>query len=231
MDKKLLVVNFDERYAETEKRVQLKNTDEIYNILYKGAFSDKVGHINIINSFFIGSKILRAVKVCLVRGIECTINDVHVDGWNALNPYQQKIFDFAEEMSNKEIASAVINIITKDIELIAKYRDGIEVLHTYLDGYIKNSGYDVSMSSASTFDYLSCGSYEDRQGHRQEFSRNFTKTGTSYRTSLLDKLQMYLNIRWYEQHGFEPERIDRDADIVVPVSACDLTTQIMLYSD
>jgi hypothetical protein len=230
MDKLTLIVNFDEKFAETTKRIDME-TNGLYTTLYNGAFSDRVDTIYIMNHFFIGTKILKAVKVCLVRGIRCIINGSPIDEWNDLRPYQQDIFNFIEDMSAKEETSQVLNIIASDMVLIREYSKGLDEFHEFLDSYIRNSGYDVSLSSASTYDKLSSGTYEDRTGHRVTYSLNYTPTGVTYRTSLLDKLCMYQNIKFYIDNGFEPERVDKDADIVVPISACDLTTQMMLYGD
>ncbi len=231
MEEKItLLVNFDERYAETFKRIAM-DTAQLYTTLFNGAFSTKVDRIHIINHFFVGTKILKAVKVCLVRGISVTINGEDIDEWNDLRPYQQDIFNFIEDMSAKEETASVLNIIASDLTLIHEYSKGIDEFHTFLDSYIRSSGYDVSMSSASTYDKLSSGTYEDRTGHKVSYSLNYTPTGTTYKTTLLDKLNMYLNVKWYIENGFIPERIERDEDVVVPVSACDLSTQMLFYGD
>ena len=222
-----LVINFVEGYAETHKRIDM-DKEQLYSTLFSGAFSDKVGHIHIVCDF-IGSKVLKALKVCLVRGIAVNVNGKEITEWEDLRPYQQSIIDFINDMEVKEETASVLNLIVGNTVLIRKYTEGIEELHRFLDDFIKSSGYDVSMSSATTYDKRSCGSYEDRTGHRVQFALNYTPTGTTYHVSLLDKLNMYMNVCWYKEHGFTPER--NDEEIVVPVSACDLSTQMLFYGD
>lgn len=226
-DKITLVINFVERYAETHKRISM-DKEQLYSTLFSGAFSDKVGHIHIVCDF-VGSKVLKALKVCLVRNITVDINGKDIAEWEDLRPYQQSIIDFINDMDVKEETADVLNIIVGNTTLIREYSKGIEELHRFLDTFIRDSGYDVSMSSATTYDKKSCGSYEDRTGHRVQFALNYTPTGTSYHVSLLDKLRVYTNVCWYKEHGFEPER--NDEEIVVPVSACDLSTQMLFYGD
>lgn len=224
-----LVVNFVERYAETHKRIDM-DKEQLYSTLFSGAFSDKVGHIHIVCDF-VGTKILKALKVCLVRGITVDVNGKLIAEWEDLRPYQQNIIDFINDMDVKEETASVLNLIVGNAVLIKEYTKGIEELHRFLDDFIKNSGYDVSMSSATTYDKLSSGTYEDRTGHRVSFALNYTPSGSRYHVSLLDKLNMYINVCWYKEHGFEPERIERDEEVVVPVSACDLSTQMLFYGD
>lgn len=225
----VLTINFDLKSATTTKTVET-DINGLYAILYNGAFSSNVKTIHIINSFFIGTRILKAVRVCLVRGITCTLNGTVVDTWDALRPYQQAVFDFIEDMHNKEETAVVYNLIVQNRELIPYYCQGLDELHLYLDACINESDYDVSMSSIGSYDKLSHGSYRDHTG-LHEWSLNYTPKGTTYRTSLLDKLNMYTNVKWYAENGFEPERVRKDEDIVVPVSACDLSTQMLFYGD
>ena len=225
----VLTVNFDTKTATTIKTVAT-DSNGLYSILYNACFSNNVDTIHVINTFFVGTKIIKAVKVCLVRGIAVTINGSSVCDWEDLRPYQQSVYEFIESMNNKEEAVAVYNLILQNKELIPYYYNGLDELHLYLDACIKESGYDVSMSSITSYDKLSHGTYRDAQG-LHEWSLNYTPKGTSYQTSLLDKLQMYTNIKWYKDNGFIPERVDRDTDIVVPVSACDLSTQMLFYGD
>ena len=225
----VLTINFDTKSATTIKTVETDNNG-LYSILYNACFSNNVDTIHIVNTFFVGTKIIKAVKVCLVRNITVTINGAPVSTWEDLRPYQQSVYEFIESMNNKEDAVTVYNIILQNKELIPYYYNGLDELHLYLDACIKESGYDVSMSSVTSYDKLSHGTYRDVHG-LHEWSLNYTPKGTSYQTSLLDKLQMYTNIKWYRDNGFIPERVDRDEDIVVPVSACVLSTQMLFYGD
>lgn len=227
MNKLELIINFDELTATTTKCVGTDNNG-LYTILYNGAFSNNVSAIHIINHFFVSAKILKAVRVCLVRNISCTINGKDISCWEDLRPYQQDIYEYVERISETADATKAFNLIVQNRELINHYKEGIDNLHTFLDSYIHNSGYDVSLSSAISCDTLSSGRYVDSTGEH-EWSRNYTKKETQYRVSLLDKLMMYINIKWYQENGFEPER--NDSDIVVPVSACDLSTQMYFYGD
>lgn len=222
-----LIINFDELTATTTKTIRA-DQQGLYNILFNGAFSNNVKHISIVNSYFVGSRIIQACKVCLARGIDVTVNGVDYPDYDSLRPLQQNIFDFIESMEMKEQLAQCTNIITANRELIPYYTQGIEELHTFLDAVIHNSGYDVEMSSATSFDKLSHGSYEDNRG-KHEWSRNYTAKGTAYDTTLLDKLHMYMNIKFYEEHGFAPERQEEEPAVVVPVSACDLSIQMMFY--
>jgi hypothetical protein len=233
MNKHILTINFDTMVVGTEEKIlpAYKDIRDVYNKLWNGAFSDKVERIVVINSKFISKEIIRASKVCLMRGIEIVLNNKLIEEWNDLNPYQAECRDFAERMQSKEESAMVLDIIIDNKELHRPYSAGLEQLHTFLNGHIKESGYDVSLSSYAPYDKLSCGTYEDRQGHKHEYSRNYTKQGNTYKTTLFDKLQMYLNIKWYQAHNFIPEYIKRDEDIVVPVSACDPSMHLYLYGD
>lgn len=225
----VLTINFDTKSAITTKTVETDNNG-LYSILYNAVFSTNIDTIHIVNSFFVGTRIIKAVRVCIVRGIAITINGISVNDWDDLRPYQQSVYEFIENMNNTETATKVYNIILQNRELIPYYYRGIDELHLYLDAYITNSEYDVDMSSIDSYDKLSHGSYRDCTG-LHEWSLNYTPKGTTYRTSLLDKLNMYINVKWYEENGFEPERTHKDEDIVVPVSACDLSTQMLFYGD
>lgn len=224
-----LTLDFDNKKATTTKTINAEQ-DTLYSILYNACFSNNVDSIHIINTFFVGTKIIKAIKVCLVRGIAVKVNNADVNDWEDLRPYQQNVYEFIETMNSKEEAAVVYNIILHNRELIPLYYKGLDELHSYLDACINESGYDVSMSSTTSYDKLSHGSYRDHTG-LHEWSLNYTPKGTTYQTSLLDKLQMYTNIQWYRENGFIPERIDKDSDIVIPVSACSLSTQMMFYGD
>lgn len=227
-----LTIDYDNKIASTDVGAKDNlDTDKLNSILYDGAFSNNIKHINIINSFFIGSKILKAVKVCLARKIDVSINGKDVDSWDALMPYQSDIAEFAMKKEAEALSDEVYNIIINNKELIHPFSKGIDVLHTFLDASIKESNYDVSLSSVTSYDKKSCGTYEDRQGHKHEYSRNYTKRSSYYTTSLHDKLMMYLNIKWYQANGFIPERVERLDDVVVPISACDTNTEykLMMY--
>lgn len=215
-----LTIDFTTESATANNKTVKPGTAGLYTILYNGAFSTNVTGIHILKEGFITSKIIKAVKVCLVRGIEVIINTDYIADFEALKPYEQAIFDFIEGLEVQEETAKVLDIIVHNRELIAEYAKGIDNLHLFLDAYVQNSGFDVSMASATSYDKLSNGVMEDSYGHKVEWSRNYTAKYTVYHTSLLDKLNMYLNVKWYIANGFEPERIDKDADIVVPVSAC-----------
>ena len=202
----LFEINFDNNTA-TGTRTLSCTSEKLYSLLFQGAFSDKVTHLSVIKTSFVTSKIIRAIKVCLAREVPCSINGTNINTWSDLNPYTERITEFIEDMNSCDVRSAVLTIISKNKELIPAYQRGNEFLHTFLDAVIRDSGYDVSLSSESSYDTLSCGTYEDRQGHKHEYARNFTKKVATYRTSLLDKLNLYLNIKWYREHD-----IDTDTD-------------------
>lgn len=253
-----LTINFDKQIAITDVGVKDNlDTDRLYNILYDGAFSKNVKHISIINSFFIGKKILKAVKVCLVREIEVSINGTAIDSWEALMPYQSEITEYAMKKEAEAMSAEVYNIIINNKELIHPFSRGIDTLHSFLDTYIYASQYDVSMSSTTSYDTKSCGTYEDRQGHKHEYSRNYIKRKPSSTVSLYDKLQMYFCCKWFTANSFQveskdgistsdidsytgedishiPIAVDRYKtmeDVVVPISACDTNTEykVMMY--
>ncbi len=208
-----LTIDYDNKIASTDVGAKDNlDTDRLNSILYDGAFSNNIKHISIINSFFIGRKILKAVKVCLTREIDVSINGKDVDSWDALMPYQSDITEYAMKKEAEAMSDEVYNIIIHNKELIHPFSEGINVLHSFLDTYIYASKYDVSMSSTSSYDTKSCGIYEDRQGHKHEFSRNYTKRKPSSYVSLYDKLQMYINCKYYQSVGIKTETdgINRD---------------------
>lgn len=253
-----LTIDYDNKIASTDVGAKDNlDTDKLNSILYDGAFSNNIKHISIINSFFIDRKILKAVKVCLARKIDVSINGKDIDSWDALMPYQSDITEYAMKREAEAMSDEVYNIIIHNRELIQPYSKGIDVLHSFLDTYIYASQYDVSMSSLSSYDTLSCGTYEDRQGHKHEYSRNYTKRKPSSTVSLYDKLQMYFCCKWFADNKFQveskdgistsdvdsytgedishiPIAVDRYKgmdDVVVPISACDINTeyQVMMY--
>jgi hypothetical protein len=220
-----LTINFDTLTATTSVKSIQSTQDGLYSILFNGAFSNNVKHIDIVNSYFVGSRIIQACKVCIARSIGLTVNGIELPDYDSLRHLQQNIFDFIESIEMKEQLAQCTNIIVANRELIPYYTQGMEELHTFLDAVIHNSGYDVDMSSLTSYDKLSHGSYEDNLGVH-EWSRNYTAKGTTYAVTLLDKLNMYLNIKFYKEHGFLPERTE--PEVVVPVSACDLSVQMLL---
>ena len=93
--------------------------------------------------------------------------------------------------------------------------EDIDNLIDYMQEVIRSSGYDVHMQSIFTSDGLNSGEVEDNRG-KHEWSREYTKKyergiffkhGEPIVNNFYDLLMMYINCKYYAQHG-----IDKDTD-------------------
>lgn len=216
-------INFINNTITTDKG-SVKST-ELYTLLIKVAQSDKVECIHVICER-ITSTILRYCKYAMYSGKMIYINGREVADFDAFRKYQSEIADYFLFKDYSEQAQHCLNIIYHNRELLPYYRK--HTLEEYLQGYIRNSGYDVSMSSVS---------HRDKPHHTEykgvEYDYDYVRRATIYVVSLHDLLNMYINIKWYIANGFEPEIVERSEDTptVVPFSACEKGVGMYVYSD
>lgn len=253
---RILYVNLIELTATTPQgQATLKDKTELLQLTYRNLFEtiatvsprkvkalteeqQPIPCIPYLSAFtitiqYMTGALLRALKYAYMMNIELTINGEYFADFQQFKKYDQAIFDYRQAMEDKETITQIINRIMRDPVLLKEYSKGIDALHVFLDAVIYDSGYDVSMNTATTYDKLSHVKWRDNKGEH-EFDFDYTRKGQAYTTTLLDKLNMYDNIQYYKAHGFMSEREAREKEmadydnIVIPVSACDLTAQMIL---
>ena len=201
------------------------HTAELYALLLKCAQATNIESIHIICKH-VNSTLIRYCKFAMFNGKLIYFNGKEVADFNAFRAYQAEIADYFLFKDYNAQAEQCLNLIFKNRELLPYYRSN--TLEEYLQSYIKNSGYDVSMSSAS---------HRDKPHHTEykgvEYSYDYIRRATIYVVSLQDLLNMYINIKWYIANGFEPEIVERSEDTptVVPFSACEKGVGMRVYSD
>lgn len=200
-------------------------TTELYTLLLKCAQAQNIESIHIICKR-VNSTIIRYCKFAMFNGKLIYINGKEVADFDAFRKYQAEIADYFLFRDYSAQAEQCLNIIFKNRELLPYYRN--HTIEEYLQSYISNSGYDVSMSSAS---------HRDKPQHTEykgiEYDYDYVRRTTIYVTSLHDLLNMYINIKWYVANGFKPEIVERSEDTptVVPFSACEKSVGMYVYSD
>lgn len=205
------------------------HTAELYTLLLKCAQAQNIESIHIICKR-VNSTLIRYCKFAMFNGKLIYFNGREVADFDAFRAYQAEIADYFLFKDYSAQAEQCLNLIFKNRELLPYYRK--HTLEEYLQGYIRNSGYDVSMSSASHRDKPQHTKYT-AFGQTTEYDYDYVRHATIYVVSLYDLLNMYVNVKWYIANGFAPEIVERSEDTptVVPFSACEKGVGMYVYSD
>lgn len=148
---------------------------------------------------------LAFIAMALANNITTLVNGAEITFYE-YEQLEEEIWEFINSKENQDALNDLVQKILKypELRVLLKTENPAEQLELYLNSYIANSGYDVSLSSSYVREGLLVYSYTDSQGHH-EGCKATTKKFENYRTSLTDMVDMYANIKYYESIGLEPE--------------------------
>lgn len=150
------------------------------------------------------------LSMALANGYSIKANGKDIE-WFEFLQLQDEIAEFIESKENADIAQHNLLQIIRDDELRKMYNlglskgKGLELVDAYLDSYIRNSGYDVSLSSATTVEGHIVYKFRDNMGKMVEGCVPVTKKFEQFSTTLADKLTLYNQVKFYQSIGIEPE--------------------------
>lgn len=200
--------------------IKKKDVDRVDLVLYKACFeSDRINTIW-VKSLAKDKKTkeaeYRALKSAINKGIDVRL---FLDG-AYIKVTAQDIDNLGQFWSmffaDKNLSDATLKLL-KDTHLaVAFMKHGTTYVTEGLQNYIRNSGYDVGFTSEVAVskkaicswdakDYINGNAWVDDRG-----LTHYTSTKERYKyiatTSLNDLLKAYVQVRYYESHGFVPER-------------------------
>lgn len=159
------------------------------------------------------------IAMALANNFDIKVNGKTAEWFDYLQ-LQDEIVEFIENKENADIAQNNLLQILKDDELRRLYNlgrannKGLDFVDMYLDTFIRNSGYDVSLSSATTVEGRVTYKFRDSMGKMVEGCVPVTKKFEQFSTTLADKLTLYNQIKFYQSVGLEPELTKEKHDML-----------------
>lgn len=203
----------------TNSKVKTKQVDRIDLVIYNACFdSDRVSEIwikklNVERTT--KNKIYSALKVALTRNIRVFFN---LEGWIEMNSYDiDHINEFwSMYFEDKALAEDTLTLLKESHMLKAFIAQGVQYLVDGLSNYVRNSGYDCGFVSESLVSKHSSAVWDAKdgiQGNAWVDDRgltHYTTVGQKFKTvstvTLNDLLRAYIQVKYYESIGLEPER-------------------------
>lgn len=227
---KIKIVINKESYAtnvDTNATSTLEQGTEI-GFLFDCINSKQVDTIYVVKQYP-SYRLIKAIKFGLFKGKSFILNKKSIETFEDLKSFETDIQTYFLDKESEEQANQCLKIIFKNKELVPYYRKGNNVLMEHLQQYIYNAGYDVSLSS-ETYAHKSQVTSFKEGSKTYTFAYDYIRTTTRSVVSLLDLLNQYINVKFYQEFNFEPEQVQTaGAPEVVPLSACEKSIVNRIY--
>lgn len=202
--------------AITEKQVKEVyvpyKIDEIAFSTEKELYEKKIYKSNYTTTGTVSWSAVQLFGMCLANNVYATMNGKKVDG-DLLDMIQDvRECEQIDKVSHNNIVR-LVTLITEsnNSQLLGLYTKcleygilDIERFCFELQTAIKNSGYDVAMSSETYIEGKLTYKFYDGSQHI-EGCKTATKKYTKYTTLAVDLANMFINIKFYESAGLTPE--------------------------
>lgn len=187
-------------------KVEILDKAQMHNRLWYVLHSPKLSSIVITTDWY-SAELAKAFAYCEANGIEYAIHFTKDPSVKTLADFKQWLIADMQNRESAELRQETLRLIVTECPELVNIlkRQGVDELTAVLRAQIRNSGYDVSLSSTKIIDCPSCGILEDG-GKPVEWSRNYQKQIEVANESLHDLVLQYISCKFYASVGIAPDR-------------------------